>query len=101
LRGYRNNRFYGNTSFWQSTDVRWRIADSGNKIIPFSFGIFGSFDYGRVWLSGESSKNWHSSSGGGIWIRPLGTMVFSLASYFPKEGAEESPRIVFKVGYGF
>lgn len=101
LRGYRANRFYGNTSFWQSTDVRVRIADSGNKFIPFSFGVFGSFDYGRVWLSEESSKNWHSSTGGGVWVSPLGTMVFSLASYFPGEDKEESPRIVFKVGFGF
>ena len=101
LRGYRDNRFYGSTSFWQSTDIRWRIADSENKIVPFSFGVFGSFDYGRVWLSGESSNNWHNSFGGGIWVRPLGTMVFSLASYFPKEGEEDSPRIVFKVGFGF
>jgi hypothetical protein len=25
------------------------------------------FDYGRVWLDGETSNKWHQSMGGGIW----------------------------------
>jgi len=28
-------------------------------------------------------------------------LVFSIGGYFPKEETEESPRIVFKVGFGF
>jgi hypothetical protein len=31
-----------------------------------SFGIFGGFDYGRVWLDGETSNKWHQSVGGGL-----------------------------------
>ncbi len=101
LRGYRTNRFYGNQQFWQSTDIRIRLFNNENKIVPFSMGIIGSFDYGKVWLEGEKSKNWHTTYGGGLWIRPIDVLVFSLASYFPKETEEESPRIVFKVGFGF
>jgi outer membrane protein assembly factor BamA len=101
LRGYRTNRFYGKQQFWQSTDIRIRLLNNENKIVPFSLGLIGSFDYGKVWLEAEESKNWHTSYGGGIWIRPLDVLIFSLASYFPKEAEEESPRIVFKVGFGF
>jgi hypothetical protein len=101
LRGYRTNRFYGNTSFWQNIDVRVRLSSSENKIVPFSFGIVGSFDYGRVWLKGESFNAWHTSYGGGLWFRPVDTLVLTLGAYVPKEEAEESPRFVFKIGFGF
>ncbi len=101
LRGYRINRFYGTQQFWQSTDIRVRLLDNENKIAPFSMGIVGSFDYGKVWLDGEQSKNWHTSYGGGLWIRPVDILVFSFATYFPKEDDEESPRFVFKIGFGF
>ncbi|GAA5219771.1 metallophosphoesterase [Membranihabitans marinus] len=101
LRGYRAERFYGQSSFWQSTDLRIRLTDNENQIVPFSFGLFGSFDYGRVWLKEESSSQWHHSTGGGFWVSPLGSIILSLGGYFPKEGIEESPRIVFKIGFGF
>jgi len=101
LRGYRTERFYGDISFWQSTDLRVRFSNSENRILPFTWGVFGSFDYGRVWLKGEASESWHNSVGGGIWLSPVDALIFSIATYFPKEEAEESPRFVFKVGFGF
>ena len=101
LRGYRTERFYGDVAFWQSTDLRVRFSNSANKILPFTLGVFGSFDYGRVWLKDEKSESWHNSVGGGIWLAPVDALIFSLATYFPKESIEESPRFVFKVGFGF
>jgi hypothetical protein len=101
LRGYRTERFYGDIAFWQSTDLRVRFSSSENRILPFTLGIFGSFDYGRVWLKGEESESWHNSLGGGVWLSPVDALIFSIGSYFPKEEIEESPRIVFKVGFGF
>ena len=53
FRGFRRDRFSGRTAFWQNIDLRWKILTSGNKKVPFSFGILGGFDHGRVWLSGE------------------------------------------------
>jgi hypothetical protein len=101
LRGYRTQRFYGDIAFWQSTDLRIRFSNSENRILPFTFGVFGSFDYGRVWLKGEESETWHNSLGGGLWLAPVDALVFSIGTYFPKEEFEESPRFVFKVGFGF
>jgi hypothetical protein len=101
LRGYRTERFYGDIAFWQSTDVRWRISSSTNRILPFTLGLFGGFDYGRVWLKGESSETWHNSYGGGLWVAPVDALVFSLGVFIPKEDYEESPRAVFRVGFSF
>ncbi|MEO5976034.1 MAG: metallophosphoesterase [Chryseolinea sp.] len=101
LRGYRNDRFYGDIMYWQSTDLRVRLAASRNKILPFTLGAFGGFDYGRVWLKGEESSSWHTSYGGGLWVSPLDAFVFSLGLYQPKESFEESPRFIFKAGFGF
>jgi hypothetical protein len=54
-----------------------------------------------VWLKDEESESWHNSVGGGIWLAPVDALIFSLATYFPKESMEESPRFIFKVGFGF
>ena len=101
LRGYRTERFYGDRSFWQSTDLRVRLTNSTNRILPITLGIFGSFDYGRVWLKGESSESWHNTYGGGLWVAPVDALIFSIGTFIPKEEFEESPRFVFRAGFGF
>ena len=101
LRGYRTERFYGDIMFWQSTDVRVRLTSSGNNILPFTLGLYGGFDYGRVWLKGEKSEAWHNSYGGGLWFAPVDALVFTFGLFMPKEQAEESPRFVFKLGFAF
>jgi len=101
LRGYRTQRFYGDKSFWHSTDLRVRLHSSGNQILPFTMGVFGGFDYGRVWLEGESSDRWHTSYGGGLWLSPIDALTISFGTFIPKESFEESPRFVFNLGFGF
>lgn len=101
LRGYRTERFYGDAMFWQSTDLRMRITSSRNSIVPFTVGLYGGFDYGRVWLKGEDSDEWHNSYGGGLWLTPVDALVFSFGLFMPKEHEEESPRFVFKLGFNF
>ena len=64
LRGFRNERFLGKQSFFQSSDLRWNVG-SIKSIIPMQYGILAGFDYGRVWLDGEDSQQWHQSVGGG------------------------------------
>ncbi len=101
LRGYRTERFYGETTFFQNTDLRVRLLSSYNPVVPLTVGVFGSFDYGRVWLDDDPSENWHYSYGGGIWISPVDALVFSIGTFIPKEDFEESPRVVFRLGFGF
>jgi hypothetical protein len=101
LRGYRTQRFYGKSSVWHSNDLRVRLGNSVNPTLPLTYGIFGSFDYGRVWLDSDPNKNWHYNYGGGIWIAPVDILTLSIGAFIPKEKQEEKPRIAFQVGFWF
>jgi hypothetical protein len=98
LRGFRNQRFLGNQSFFQSSDIRYSIGKIKNSIVPMSYGVFGGFDYGRVWLNGENSNKWHQSIGGGIWLNGLNAITTRL-TYF--KSADDQGRITFGLGLGF
>lgn len=98
LRGFRNERFLGKSSFYQSTDLRWNIGKIKKSIVPMSYGILGGFDYGRVWLDGENSRKWHQSIGGGIWINGL-NVITGRITYF--KGTDDRARVTFGLGYGF
>ena len=98
LRGFRNQRFLGNQSFFQSSDLRYSLGNIKNSIVPMSFGIFGGFDYGRVWLDGETSNKWHQSVGGGLWLNSLNKLTARL-TYF--KSADDEARITFGLGLGF
>jgi hypothetical protein len=101
LRGYRTQRFYGKSSVWHSSDLRVRLGNSINPTLPLTYGIFGSFDYGRVWLDKDPNKNWHYDYGGGIWIAPVDILTLSVGAFIPKEKKEEKPRIALQVGFWF
>jgi hypothetical protein len=99
MRGYRSERFSGRTSFYHNLDLRWRLFNSENRVIPFSFGISGGFDYGRVWADEDEGKSstWHKGYGGGIWMAPVDFFVL----YFELFQSVEGNRFVFKAGYAF
>ncbi len=101
LRGYRAQRFYGKSVLWHSTDLRIRLASSYNRVLPLTTGLFGSFDYGRVWLEDDPTTNWHYSYGGGIWIAPVDALTLSFGLFIPKESREESPWFAARLGFSF
>lgn len=97
LRGYRNERFTGKTSFYHSTDLKLRLKQYVTAVTPITIGVFGGFDYGRVWVPNDDSDTWHNSVGGGFWIGSLN--AFSLnAGYFV---SEEDAIIQVGLGFGF
>jgi hypothetical protein len=98
LRGYRNERFLGKQSFYQSSDIRWNLGKIKRSVIPMSYGILGGFDYGRVWTNGENSDKWHQSFGGGLWLNGL-NVITARITYF--KSADEEARIAFGLGFGF
>lgn len=97
LRGYNNNRFTGNTSYYNNTDIRYNFTKIQTKLVPFQVGVFGGFDYGRVWYKDEESNNWKTSYGGGIWADAAELINFNLSVFGSKEGA----RIRFGLGFEF
>ncbi len=97
LRGFALQRFSGRTAFYQNTDIRLKIIDSENNVIPISAGITPGFDYGRVWVDDESSDVWHTSYGATLWIAPLDYIALSVGMY---RSVEEN-RFTVRAGFEF
>ncbi|MCB0459847.1 MAG: metallophosphoesterase [Flavobacteriaceae bacterium] len=97
LRGYRNQRFTGKQSFYQNTDLRYRFNDIKSKLFPIKIGVFGAFDYGRVWLDQESSNKWHNSYGGGVFVNGVNALTVNLGIYNSNDGT----RAVINLGFEF
>ncbi len=91
--------FYGKSALWHNTDLRIKFGTSYNRTLPFTFGVLGAFDYGRVWEANEKSKQWHYNYGGGFYFAPIDILVFSVAAYIPKEKNEQSPRVTLRLGF--
>lgn len=84
FRGVRKFRFYGQHSFYQNTELRIKLLNIRNPILPTTLGLVLFHDFGRVWVSndpstesGESNKI-HRAFGAGIWLAPLNKISFGL-----------------------
>lgn len=97
LRGFRNQRFAGQKSFYQNTDIRYSLRKMKTGLLPLSMGLYGGFDYGRVWIENQDSDQWHTSYGGGFFLNAADMMSLTLAVFNSDDGA----RFTFGLGFGF
>ncbi|MBC6999036.1 metallophosphoesterase [Cytophaga sp. FL35] len=97
LRGFRNQRFTGKKSFYQNTDLRYSLRRMKTELLPVTMGLYGGFDYGRVWLPNLDSNVWHTSYGGGFFINGADMISARLALF----NSEDGLRFSFGVGFGF
>ncbi|MDO6766916.1 MULTISPECIES: metallophosphoesterase [Cellulophaga] len=97
LRGFRNQRFTGNTSYYQNTDIRYSFRKMRTSILPTAMGIFGGFDYGKVWLKDVDSDTWHTSYGGGFFLNATDIISINTALFNSKDGL----RFSFGLGFAF
>jgi hypothetical protein len=79
VRGYKTDRFAGDSRVYHATDLRILLLNKMGTV-PFRLGIYGAFDYGRVWYDLETvpGDTWHTAIGGGLFIAPLGIASFRL-----------------------
>jgi Calcineurin-like phosphoesterase len=77
LRGFRKDRFSGSAMAYSSVEMRYRLFTSKSHVLPGDVGLMGFFDIGRVWQKGESSKQWHNATGGGIYFVPFNMIMLS------------------------
>ena len=97
LRGYRRSRFSGRNLFFQNTELRIKLAEVKTPIFPFSVGIVGLNDVGRIWQEGENSTKWHWGYGGGVFLVPFDIInIVSTYSF-----SEESPKGILNIAVGF
>lgn len=97
LRGFRNQRFTGKNAYYQNTDLRLSLGQRRTGILPTTIGIYGGFDYGRVWQTNEDSGIWHTSYGGGFFVNAADIMSLRAALFNSADG----PRFSFGLGFGF
>lgn len=97
LRGFRSNRFAGESAFATGADLRYSFDQFKTPLLPVQIGIFGGYDIGRVWLDNEDSSKWHDSYGGGFWI----TSAQALSGRFNLFTGGEDLRFSFSFGFNF
>ena len=95
LRGFRNQRFIGKQAFYQNTDLRLHLRKLKTGLLPLSLGVYGGFDYGRVWVDNEDSKRWNNSYGGGLWFDGAEMLTARFALFQSDDGSR------FEFGLGF
>jgi len=97
LRGFRENRFRGDSAFFHNIDLRLFLFKWDNTFIPMDIGVLGGFDYGRVWIDNEISDTWHNSKTVGIWMELLGLAVLQPHYSFNNE----QNTFTLKLGFNF
>jgi hypothetical protein len=95
MRGYRRDRFYGNSTVYNQNELRW-ISNVHSYIYNGKIGFFGLYDLGRVWLKNESSNTLHHAYGGGIILSPYNKITASVSYAVSPEGGNFHLRL-FKV----
>lgn len=95
LRGFRDERFSGKTYFYQTSDLRLRLKRYVTAVAPITVGVYGGFDYGRVWAPNDVSNVWHTSQGLGVWASGLDFLTFNAGYFNSVEGN------LFQIGFGF
>jgi len=93
LRGYRNQRFTGQSLFYTSTNLKWHIKELKSEVLPLQFGILGGFDAGRVWQENETSSQLHTDFGAGFWLQTADLIKAELQAFKGDEGLRFSINI--------
>lgn len=85
LRGFRKNRFSGNTVAYGSLELRIKLFESKSYIFPGQVGLIVFNDIGRVWYTKQDSKKWHNVFGGGFYYTPFNLVILSATMGYSKE----------------
>lgn len=85
IRGYRRERFWGKTAFYNSNEIRW-VTDLRTRLMSGKIGLVAFYDQGRVWMPGEKSNKMYSGYGPGLLLSPFnkitGIISYGMSSEF-------------------
>lgn len=74
LRGYRRQRFWGKTTFYNSNELRF-ISDVKSYAYNGKAGLVVHFDNGKVWMPSEKSDKLHTAYGAGVLLAPFNRIL--------------------------
>ncbi len=97
VRGFTEHRFAGSAALYGNVELRFKLLQF-HFLTPVDFGAFGLADGGRVYVTGASSDQWHTATGGGIWfafIKPANTISIAAARSVERTG------IYVRAGFAF
>jgi hypothetical protein len=77
LRGYRLERFWGKSAFYNNNELRF-ITNIRSYLLNAKAGVFAFYDNGRVWMPGEKSNTLHTSYGAGLLLAPFNKLTIQL-----------------------
>ncbi len=97
LRGYRNQRFTGQSLFYTSSNLKWHLQNVQSNILPIKFGVLGGFDFGRVWQENEDSTKLYTDFGAGVFIQTADLIKAKIQGF---KGSEDF-RFEIKVAIDF
>ncbi len=97
LRGYVRNRFTGDAVAYFNTELRLALGSVKSNVVPFSYGILGFYDVGRVYVRGASPGDLKAGYGGGVYVSPF-VDRFALSILYGSS-KEESGLIQFAAGF--
>ncbi|WP_224491293.1 metallophosphoesterase [Robertkochia flava] len=97
LRGYRINRFTGRNALVFNGDLRYNFKPFKTGFLPLQPGIYGGYDYGRVWHPNDPFNSWHDSWGGGVYAVAGKILYLDLSFFF----SDEDQRFGFGFGVNF
>ena len=86
LRGFYYWRFTGKSIAYNNLEVRLKLLDFSSYLVPGTLGLVLFNDVGRVWTPGESSQQWHTGYGGGIYFLPAQLALLQAVVGFSQEG---------------
>ncbi|MBS0001235.1 MAG: BamA/TamA family outer membrane protein [Cyclobacteriaceae bacterium] len=88
LRGFRLQRFAGNTGAYQNTELRIRLSRVRNYLFTGFVGLYGFIDHARVWAENTDfvSNEWHHGYGPGLWVTFFNAFMAAGEIGFSREG---------------
>ncbi|MFC2084120.1 hypothetical protein ACFLS9_03605 [Bacteroidota bacterium] len=96
LKGYRNNRFTGESMLFLQSALRINLRGLDGAPVPLQVGLLGFFNTGRIFQSNETLNKWHNGYGFGIFIIPF-RKDFTISTTF---GFSDEESLLFEFGLG-
>ena len=103
LRGFRNQRFTGQSAWYHSSDIRFLLRKVKTTLLPLNIGVYTGFDYGKVYnndflINPTFVTKWvNTSYGGGLFFNAADLITGNLSVFDSDDGL----RIAVALGFAF